>query len=82
MCRLLCQMIHLFRLRHGVRLGCAVACLGLAGCETIEYVTPEGQVIEAEPPPGYSEFRPPDRQAKPFAVTNKGLEIEQSLGIQ
>jgi len=82
MSRLPSQMTNLLRLGRWGCLGCALVCLGLAGCETIEYVTPEGEVIQAEPPPGYSEFRPPDRQSKPFAVTNKGMEIEQSLGIQ
>lgn len=64
----------------------AVACVSLAGCSTLncsdlDFSRAEG--LSPAPPPHWSQdFRPPDNQMLPHAVTNKGMQIERSLGVR
>jgi hypothetical protein len=73
------------------RLGCGclaaalVACLGLSGCSTLgrsNYDFSHVEGLSDSSQTGLSrEFRPPDNQLLPHAVTNKGMQIERSLGV-
>jgi len=62
-----------------------VACLGLAGCSCFDHcadLSLRGQgfheTMESSPTPS---MRMPNRQHRPFALTNKGMQIERSLGF-
>ena len=63
-----------------------IACLGLSGCTTLDHANMDFSQVEnfdRDPPPNWSqEFRPTDSEPVPHAVTNKGMQIERSLGVR
>lgn len=80
MSRLICSIGR--TLRPGC--WCLVACVAAAwvssGCRQVDL---RGEHFQYDPAFEFGrEFRPPDKQSKPFAVTNKGQEIEHNLGCQ
>ena len=62
------------------------ACLGLSGCTTLGYSDYDFSQVEGfgdDMPAHWSrDFRPPENQVAPHAVTNKGMQIERSLGVR
>jgi outer membrane lipoprotein SlyB len=77
--------------RRSAWLGClwmavaAVACLGLSGCATPSYSELDFSHVDSfrgEPEyGGIHGLRPVDPQLTPHAVSNRALQIEQSLGV-
>jgi hypothetical protein len=74
--------------RRSAWLGClwmAVACLGLSGCATPSYSELDfSHAGSSRGEPEYSGIhglRPVDPQLTPHAVSNRALQIEQSLGV-
>ena len=56
------------------------ACLGLSGCANLDL---RGERFQHDPMLEWAgTVRPRDQQTRPFAVTNKGLQIERDFGIQ
>ena len=64
----------------------AIACLGLSGCTTLDHSNLDFSQVDnfdRDPPPRWSqEFRLRDSGPLPHAVTNKGMQIERSLGVR
>ena len=64
----------------------AIACLGISGCSAwhgpdYDFSAVDG--FRGVPATEWSgEFRPRDYDNSPHAVTNKGMEIERSLGVR
>ena len=63
-----------------------VVCLGLLGCTTVghsdlDFSRLEGFQSEPECSWGRN-LRPDDGRSMPHAVTNKGMQIERSLGVR
>ncbi len=62
-----------------------MVCLGLAGCcsfgrSDLDFSGMQG--FNPQPPPHWTEqLRRQDSQTLPHAVTNKGMQIERSLGV-
>jgi len=85
---MLCSVLSIgrpARLRCWCLSAALVACLGLSGCSTLDYSDYDFSQVEgsrnAPESGGSREFRPPDNQLLPHAVTNKGMQIERSLGV-
>ena len=85
---MLCSVLSIgrpARLRCWCLSAALVACLGLSGCSTLDYSDYDFSQVEGlrdAPESGRSrDFRPPDNQLLPHAVTNKGMQIERSLGV-
>ena len=64
----------------------AIVCLGLSGCTTFDNPDMDFSQVEGfggDAPPHWSQgLRQPDSQLLPHAVTNKGMQIERSLGVR
>ena len=71
-------------------LAIAVACAALSGCQQLDCGcndNPTAPLAAGPPAPKVdsswlNQFRPADPQMKPFSVTNRGMEIERSLGVR
>ncbi len=64
----------------------AIACLGFSGCSAWhrpDYDFSKVDEFRGVPASDWSgEFRPLNDDSSPHAVTNKGMEIERSLGVR
>jgi len=62
-----------------------VTCLGLAGCSCLENCSGlnpcGGSFDETAEPLVAPSMRMPNQQSTPFALTNKGMQIERGLGV-